>query len=106
MRVEQIFSSRFLRCIDLNGKPLTVTISGVTLEELQMQGGKKEKKPVVYFEESDKSLVGNKTNIMAIASQLGPETDDWTGKQVTLVPAKDRLGGKLVDCIRIQGETK
>lgn len=108
MRVELLFPSRFLKCLDLEGKPLELTIAAVTVEELQMTGGKKERKPVVYFEErADKALVMNKTNAMAIASLLGPETDAWAGKKITLIPSKDRMGGKLVDCIRIQnGDSK
>lgn len=105
MRVELLFPSRYLKAVDLDGKPLTLTIVAVAVEELQMQGGKKERKPVVYFEENaEKALVMNKTNALAIAAQHGPETDAWTGKRITLIPARDRMGGKLVDCIRIQGQ--
>jgi hypothetical protein len=102
MRVELLFPSKYIRCADLRGKDVTKTIAKVQVDALQMKGGKKEKKPVIYFSDSEKMLVLNKTNAMAIAKYLGPETDAWAGKQVTLMPAKDRMGPDIVDCVRIK----
>ena len=108
MKVELLFPSRYFKCVDLDGKQLTLTIEAVTVEDLQMAGGKKERKPVVYFRErADKSLVLNKTNAMSIAAMHGNETDAWAGKTIVLIPAKDKMAGKIVDCVRIaEGASK
>jgi len=102
VRVELLFPSRYYKGADFAEGPKSLTIAGVVIEELKMKGGKSEKKPVVYFEETtDKSLVLNKTNAMAIAAQHGTETDAWTGKHITLILAQDRMGGEMVDCVRV-----
>ena len=106
MRVELMFPSKYLRAVDLNGKDAQLTITKVQIDELQMKGGKKEKKPVVYFAKTEKMLVLNKTNAMAIAAQLGKETNNWAGKAITIYPTKDRFGPDVVDCIRVRGAEK
>ncbi|MFA4972798.1 MAG: hypothetical protein WC683_09310 [bacterium] len=103
MRVELMFPSRYLKAADFGGKSVTNTIASVAMDELQMRGGKHETKPVITFSDAKKMLVMNKTNAMAIAELLGPETDNWTGKRITMFPTRDRMGGKMVDCIRIKG---
>lgn len=107
MRVELLFPSRYFKGADFAEGPRVLTIAALVIEELKMKGGAKEKKPVVYFvEDTEKALVLNKTNAMAIASLHGTETDAWKGKQVTLVLAQDRMGGELVDCVRVKGKAK
>jgi hypothetical protein len=34
MHIDQLYPSRFLRCIDLDGKPLRVTIAGLKREDV------------------------------------------------------------------------
>lgn len=103
MRVELMFPSKYLKAADFGGKAVTKTIAAVDMDDLQMRGGKTERKPVVTFSDAKKMLVLNKTNAMKIAELLGPETDAWIGKRVTMYPTRDRMGGKMVDCIRIKG---
>jgi hypothetical protein len=103
MRIEMMFPSKYVRAADLRGKPVTKTIKKVQIDPLQMKGGKKERKPVVYFSDAEKMLVLNKTNAMMIAKLLGPETDAWAGKRITMFPTTDRFGREIVDCIRIKG---
>lgn len=101
MRVELMFPSKYLKEADLQGRKVKVTIAKVQIDELQMTGGHKEKKPVVYLQGKEKMLVLNKTNALAIASLYGNDTDAWVGKQIVLRPAKDRFQGNMVACIRI-----
>jgi hypothetical protein len=97
MKVDELYPSRFLRCADLNGKPLRVTIAGLKREDI---GG--EQKVVLSFTNGTKSLICNKTNARAIAKTLGDETRGWVGKDIILVPASVDFRGDMVDAIRVR----
>ena len=97
MHIDQLYPSRFLRCIDLDGKPLRVTIGGLKREDV---GG--EQKVVLSFTNGTKQLILNKTNARAIAKVLGEETRAWTGKDIVLVPAQVDFRGDIVDAIRVR----
>jgi hypothetical protein len=97
MHIDQLFPSRFLRCADLNGQPMRVTIEALKREDI---GG--ETKVVLSFTNGTKALVLNKTNGKAVARALGDETSAWRGKAVVLVPAQVDFKGALVDAIRVR----
>jgi len=98
MHIDQLYPSKFLRCADLNGQPLRVTIAGIKREDL---GG--ESKVVLSFANGEKSLILNKTNARTIAKTLGDETRAWAGKDIVLVPAQVDFKGDIVDAIRVRG---
>lgn len=100
MNVNQLFPSKWVKAPDLNGKRVPVTIRQVTIEEVQGDNGK-EKVPAVWFKGAAKALLMNKTLAMQIAALHGPETDDWTGKRVTLYATKVKAFGKTHDVIRV-----
>lgn len=102
MRWELLFPSKFFKAADFMGTgPVTLTIEAVLIEEIKGKNGN-EKKAVMYFRENtEKSLILNKTNAAACAAMHGNEIEGWAGKQVTLGASKDRMGGKVVDCVRI-----
>src|SRR5262249_25621892 len=62
MHVDQLYPSRFLRCSDLGGKPLVVTIANLTREDV---GG--ESKVIMSFTNGEKSLILNKVNARSVA---------------------------------------
>jgi hypothetical protein len=97
MHIDQLYPSRFLRCADLNGKPMRVTIAGLKREDV---GG--EQKVVVSFTNGVKALILNKTNAKAIAKVLGDETTGWRSKAITLVPAQVDFRGDIVDAVRVR----
>jgi hypothetical protein len=97
MLVDQLYPSRFLRCSDLGGKPLVVTIANLTREDV---GG--ESKVIVSFANGEKSLILNKVNARSIAKLHGDETKNWRGKSIALVPAQVDFRGDLVDAIRVR----
>lgn len=103
MKMSQAFPSKYLREADLNGQTHTVTIARVQMEDVGGQSGASEHKPVVYFRETDKGVVLNKTNGLSIASLYGDETDSWTDKQVQLYPDRVLFGNEMKPCIRIRG---
>lgn len=92
----------FIFAFDLNGKDVTVTISRVEAGQLTGQGGRKAKKPVVYFDGKEKGLALNATNAKTIAAMYGNYTEKWIGKGVTLFPTTTQMGGETVECIRIR----
>jgi hypothetical protein len=80
----------------------------VTCEELTLPGGAKKSKPVIALKqiqggiESVKPLVGNKTNMVELASFLGRKPSDWVGKQFVVFQDVTKLKGESVPCIRIR----
>jgi len=105
MRVELLFASRYLKAVEFQGRDVTLTITGVKLEELEDTAGQRKKKGIVSFRETEKQLVLNRTNAMCIARMFGSETDDWAGKRVTLYPIPHRDPQTKEDgfAIRVRG---
>ena len=101
MKKEDVFPSRFWKSADLNGKPMVVTIEGTVRETLKTPDGKSDEKAVLYFTGSSKCLPLNVTNWDSVAEICGEDSDTWPGHQLELYPTKTQMGGKTVDCIRI-----
>lgn len=97
-----LFPSEYLGAVDLNGKDFALTIAKVEVADLQMQGGRKQSKPIIYFQGAKKKFVMNKTNAGTIASLYGGKVEDWVGKKVILYPTTTRCGAATVECIRIR----
>lgn len=105
MRVELMFPSKYLRAADFQNKEVSLTIKAVKLEEIQEANGSAKKKGIIYFNETPKALVANRTNALCIAGLFGPETDAWVGKRLTLYPApfNDPFSGEKTVAIRVKG---
>ena len=98
-----LFPSRYLKAVDLGGKPLIVTIKDAKVEALNNpQGGGTSDKLVLSFVNQSKRLVCNITNYNSIADVHGDETDGWTGKRIELYPTKASVGGKSFDAVRVR----
>lgn len=105
--------SDWLRSVDIEGKgEPTVTIARVVGGEVTGVGGKKNKKPVLYFEGKSKPLAIGATIGKAIERMYGPKTEEWVGKRITLyVTTTNAMSGEVVSCIRVRptvpvGKTK
>jgi hypothetical protein len=97
MNIDQVFPSKYIKSSDLKGRKVKLQIDRVTVEELN-----DERKPIVYFEGKDKGMVLNRTNSDTITSVYGTETDDWSGKEVTLYTARVSYKGTIVDGVRVE----
>jgi hypothetical protein len=97
-----LYDSDFLYAFHLAGKEHTLEIAKVTGGELTGQGGKKARKPLIYFRGKEKPLALNKTNGKTVAAMYGTDTRGWTGKLITIFATTTDFGGKTVDCIRIK----
>lgn len=94
----------YLYAFDLQGKDVTLTIEKVTGGQLTGTGGKKTKKPLCFFRESQsgKPLALNSTNCKTIAALYGNDTEGWIGKRITIFPTTTQFGGDEVECIRVR----
>jgi hypothetical protein len=81
IRQEQLGISPLLKAPDLgDDQTATATIEKVYEEKLPQTGDT----IMIKFKTYDKSLALNKTNTKTLVGLFGDETDDWTGKVVTL----------------------
>lgn len=99
MRANELCPPPHLEAADLNGKDTVVTITGVDFAEV---GEEKARKGVLRLEEFPRAMVLNRTNLKRLIAMLGNETDDWTGKRITLYPSETDFGGNTVPCLRVR----
>lgn len=97
MNIEDLYPRKWLNAADLAGRAVTVTIAGVTLEQVRNpRTNRAEPKPAVAFAGKQKRLLLNKTQAYALAGLCGKETDNWIGRQVTLSPAVAPNGAQTI----------
>jgi hypothetical protein len=101
MKMSQAFPSRFLKPVDLDGKPTTLTMAHVKLVEMG-HGADKDSRPVLYFLDHDKGLVLNKTNSTIISDRHGDDSEKWHGQPIMLVVVPVEFGGRVSDGIRVR----
>lgn len=101
MKLNEAFPTKYLSAGDLaHEKYYQLTIRLVQFEEI---GQKKERKPVAYFNETEKGLVLNKTNSFVVAELTGSDdTDDWPGHRIAIYRTEVAFAGDMVDTIRVQ----
>jgi hypothetical protein len=97
-----MFERLYLGSWDLQGRDWVLQISKVVAATLTAPGGRTSKKPVVFFEQTDKGLALNKTNAKTIAAMYGNNTDEWVGELVTVYPTQTSFGAETVEAIRIR----
>lgn len=103
MDYELLFPSRYLKAVDLQNRDVTVTIAGVTLEQLPLRGtSQTRQRGVIALRKTEKQLVLNRTNAEVIVEIYGRDTDDWIDKQITLYPTRVKFGHQMVDAIRVR----
>ena len=101
MKTSEAFPSDYLKASDLNGKSVNVTIESVEMVDMG-QGRDKESKLLIKFVGKQKGLVCNKTNAGTIEKITGTdETDEWVGKNITLVAREVEFQSDMVWAIRV-----
>src|SRR6516225_10131236 len=90
--------SKYFRAEDVL-QDKTLKIKNVT-EEMVGQGASQEKKLVVWFDNSKKGLVLNKTNNRTIRGAYDDDTAGWAGKLIVLYPTTASFGGRMVPALR------
>lgn len=101
-RYELLFPSQYIGAADLQGRDITITIAKVGTDQLQMQGGGKQKKVIVELGGAQKKWVLNKTNAKRIAKLYGPVVKDWVGKSIILYEEQVEAFGEMVPAVRVR----
>jgi hypothetical protein len=93
VNVNTMFPSKYLRGAELTA-PVTVTIARVVQETMYKPGAGTVAGWVLYCEKASRGVVLTRPLALGIAQALGdPDTDNWTGKQVTLYPQAMTVAG-------------
>ena len=103
MKRSDVFPSKYLQAADFE-TPQDLQIESLDLEMLEAQGEKPKEKGILTFTGLDKRLVLNVTNWDTLENLYGEESDDWSGKWITLYATTCRFGSKTVPCVRIKEE--
>lgn len=100
--INELMPSKYLKQSDVT-PPKIVTIQSLKSENLAREDQPKKVRPILMFEELDKGLVMNKTNLKRCAKACrSDETDDWIGKKIKLYFDEEvEFGGDQVGGIRI-----
>ena len=103
VKTSQMTSSKYLKQDDI-GEGKLVTIKGLRKANVAPDDEPVENKWTMLFEELEKPLVLNATNIQLTERACGSDdTDDWIGKQIVLyVDPNVSYGGKIVGGIRVR----
>lgn len=101
MNMNKTMESKWLTAEDAEDGDLVLTMKRVVEEEIGMGDDKKEKY-VVYFKETEKGLVLNKTNTKTIIGLHGAESDDWKGKKIALFATEVQYQANMVLALRIR----
>ena len=102
-RTSEMRESKFLKKEDV-GRGVLATISDCRQHNVAMQGAEPEMRWCLHFEELDKPLVLNATNIQLTEKVCGSDlTDDWIGKRLVLyMDPNVSYAGKLIGGIRVR----
>ena len=100
-----MFDSTFIYAFHLGGREVTVKIARVEAGEVTGEGGRKARKPLVYFDGKEKPLALNRTNAKTVAALYGNDTKGWIGKLIAIYPTTTTMNGKVVDCVRVRPTT-
>jgi hypothetical protein len=103
MKIGQMIGGKYLKKEDCDPAIMGI-IERFEEENVAMPDQPEDKKWVMYFENIEKGLVMNTTNLQLAAIAFGTqETDDWIGKQIVLYHDPNvSYGGKLTGGIRVR----
>lgn len=83
------------------GRDVVVTISHAKIEEVASQRGK-EQEVILYFKETDKGMILNKTNSDRIIAITGSDdTDDWKDTKIALTFESGNWFGEHHNALRV-----
>lgn len=86
--VSELYPPKWVRVEDLQGRPATVIIAAVSVEDLRSFGSTdREPRAILSFEGKTRRLILNQTQCKQVAQALGSEAfADWVGKRLQLIP--------------------
>ncbi len=107
MKFSQMIQSKYLKKDDLD-EDVIVTVRKFTEQNVAADGQPEDKKWVLYFDEYEKGLVLNSTNIQLLQNATGASgPEEAVGKEIILyVDPNISFGGKIVGGLRIRAHHK
>jgi hypothetical protein len=102
-KIAEMLPSNYLKQSDFP-EDYVVTVRAIERKNIAMDGKPADYKWLAHYEEMEKPMVLNATNIQLMAKACGSDdTDDWIGKQVIVyVDENVSFGGELVGGLRIR----
>ncbi len=97
MKLSEAFPSNYLKSDDLQGRQIPVVIATAEREKVG-----DDMRLVLSFQNKKKTMICNKTNAKRIAFLYGEETDDWVGKEITIVAEMVEFKGETVMGLRVK----
>ncbi len=107
-RISDMIPSNYLKQADFDANGTIVSVKGLEQKNVAQDDQEPDLKWCIFFNEFDKPLVLNTTNINAMAEACDSEnTDDWMGQEVVVyVDANINFGGKRVGGLRVRRYTE
>lgn len=102
-KISEMLPSNYLKQADFP-EDYVVTVRAIERKNIAMDGKPADYKWLAHYEEFEKPMVLNSTNIQLMSKACGSDdTDDWIGKQVIVyVDENVSFGGELVGGLRIR----
>ena len=103
MKTSELTASKYLKKDDFP-EPALLTVSDVKKENVALPNQPKKERGVMYFEERDKGMVLNTTNLKRTEKALGSDdTDEWRGKKIVVFFDENvEFGGEMVGGLRVR----
>lgn len=100
-----LVASPYLSASNLGGKQVTLTIERMSEEDVPRPNSpnKLDRKWVIRFVETDRSLIVCKVVSELIAVVLGRDFSTWPGHKITLFPTTTIMQGEAKPAIRVAG---
>lgn len=101
----KLFTGKYLASPDLGQGEPTVEIARITCEVVKDEEKKTERERwIAFFKGKDKGMLLNRSNSILIAAICkSDKTEDWIGHSITIGVRKVKMGGDLVDGLRVIG---
>lgn len=93
------YKSPWLSVVDLQGRPVRLTVAAVTLESVRNANGGRDEKLALGFLKTSKKLLLNKTQVKVLTAARGDDTDRWVGAVVVLQPARAQNGKDTIELL-------
>jgi hypothetical protein len=95
------YGSKFLSATELGDKKIRTRILKVKKERLRGQDGKEKPKFILWFNNLDKGLVLNATNIKTLVDALGKTPSGWLNAELGIFTEPTMMAGKPTRGVRL-----
>ena len=106
-KISEMLPSSYLKQSDFDENGFIVTVKSVEHKNIARDDEAEDLKWIIFFEEYEKGMVLNSTNIQALGKACNSDdTDDWMGKAVVVyVDPNVGYAGKTTGGLRIKRHT-